>query len=313
MHRLPTVNFQPGKTENLDLAVESRPSKLMAKGDKSGYTRDLSRTTFVENVESEAIWRAQAAALEAKNQKKVWRCFSARSFRGRAKELATSPLLGNAILALILINLVFLGIEVDMGTTRGQNDIPRWFNVLNFVIVCIFCAEILLKLVGLGLSDFCCGPERWWNMFDVGIIITSLVEALIEMFAHGSLATQMVHIRSLRFIRVIRALRGFRVIRLLRYVSALRGLIFSIVSTMGSLMWTMVLLASASDSWRCWVLLYCIATTGCTDHGIVNTFRFRRISPNHGKCSESFLQVGITSRLAFWAATCLRLPMVWRV
>ncbi|CAE7230238.1 Cacna1c [Symbiodinium pilosum] len=141
-----------------------------------------------------------------------------------------------------MINLILLGVEVDMGTTRGQHDIPKWFNIFNFVIVCIFTLEILLKLVALGLREFLCGPDRWWNVFDLLIILASLTESALELWARASLAAQMVHIRSLRFIRVVRALRGFRVIRFLRYVSALRGLIFSIVSTMGSLMWTMVLL-----------------------------------------------------------------------
>jgi len=203
---------------------------------------DASRTTFVEAVESEALYRAQAAAQKEKSEMQAWRCFSARSFRGRAKELASSPSLGHFILILISINLVCLGVEVDLGTTLGQNDMPEWFNWFNLVVVCIFASEIVLKIVGLGIQDFVCGAERWWNVFDTLIIGASMVESFIEIFAKASLGTHMVHIRSLRFVRVIRALRGFRVIRFLRYVSALRGLIFSIVSTMGSLMWTMVLL-----------------------------------------------------------------------
>ena len=238
--------FQGATAANLEaeiLPVGKKRSK--DKGGRSSLVRELSRNTLVQNVESEAIWRAQAAAQQKEGLKQAWRCFSAQSFQGRAKEIAYSQWLGNFILVLIMINLILLGVEVDMGTTRGQHDIPKWFNIFNFVIVCIFTLEILLKLVALGLREFLCGPDRWWNVFDLLIILASLTESALELWARASLAAQMVHIRSLRFIRVVRALRGFRVIRFLRYVSALRGLIFSIVSTMGSLMWTMVLLVGA--------------------------------------------------------------------
>eukprot|EP00439_Symbiodinium_sp_Y106_P038555 s578_g4.t1 len=52
----------------------------------------------------------------------------------------------------------------------------------------------------------------------------------------------------MRFTRVARALRGVRVFRLLRFISALRAIIFSISSTMWSLVWTLVLLV---------ILFYC--------------------------------------------------------
>jgi len=50
------------------------------------------------------------------------------------------------------------------------------------------------------------------------------------------------NLRVMRFVRVARTLRGVRVIRLLRYIGSLRTIVFSIISTIGSLFWTLMLL-----------------------------------------------------------------------
>eukprot|EP00913_Durusdinium_trenchii_P024443 g22946.t1 len=79
------------------------------------------------------------------------------------------------------------------------------------------------------------------NAFTNCIMLLILVNLDLSLSAtHG---TSSAHLRIMRTMRLIRALRGIRVIRLLRYVSALRTLVFSIVSTTGSLMWTLVLLS----------------------------------------------------------------------
>ena len=45
-----------------------------------------------------------------------------------------------------------MGVEVDVSTQLGQNDVPRWFGTVNTVIVAIFCVEIVVKCVAQGLE-----------------------------------------------------------------------------------------------------------------------------------------------------------------
>jgi len=71
------------------------------------------------------------------------------------------------------------------------------------------------------------------------IHISSLVQM---MSADSGSVTNSSQLRLVRSIRLARALRGVRVVRLFRYVSALRTLALCIVSTVGSLIWTLVLL-----------------------------------------------------------------------
>ena len=145
---------------------------------------------------------------------------------------------------LILINLVLLGVEVDVASTLPPGEEPPWFQTVNVIIVLIFVAEIVLKFVAHGCRDFFCGPDRWWNNFDLAIIAASVFETAMELIASaisvGSVDSS--HLRIMRFVRLGRALRGVRVMRLLRFISALRSIVFAILSTLWSLVWTLVLL-----------------------------------------------------------------------
>ncbi|CAL1132904.1 unnamed protein product [Cladocopium goreaui] len=125
-----------------------------------------------------------------------------------------------------------------------MREVPEWFSVVNMIIVFSYVLEIFLKLRAYGFRGFFLGPEKVWNIFDFLIVALSLSETMLEIMALMSSATNLdsSYLRSIRFIRVVRALRGIRVIRLIHYIGALRTLVFSIVSTAGSLVWTLVLL-----------------------------------------------------------------------
>lgn len=42
----------------------------------------------------------------------------------------------------ILFNLVSLGIEVDTAAKVGQNDVPKYFDYMNLIVVIIFIMEL---------------------------------------------------------------------------------------------------------------------------------------------------------------------------
>lgn len=159
------------------------------------------------------------------------------------KKIVASAAFTYTILGLIMVNLVLLGIEVDLGSVMPYGQAPRWFYEINLIIVIIFTCEVLAKILLFGFRHFFCGNEQWWNIFDFGVVMLSVLELLVEFFV--STITQEMNssnLRVMRFVRLARTLRGVRVIRLLRYISSLRTIVFSIVSTLGSLFWTLVLL-----------------------------------------------------------------------
>eukprot|EP00913_Durusdinium_trenchii_P028695 g26911.t1 len=177
-----------------------------------------------------------------------------------AKRLVSSHMFVYAVTSVIVFNLVVLGIEVEASTHLGISDIPTWFGLCNGIVVGLFTLELSVNLYAQGFSSFFCGRERWWplgiilggrgwrNLFDLLIIVLSLLETVLDLWAaaeaanSGNQALSPSQLRFARSIRLARALRGIRVMRLLRYVSALRTLVLSIMSSMASLMWTLVLL-----------------------------------------------------------------------
>ncbi|CAE7460338.1 Scn11a [Symbiodinium natans] len=166
------------------------------------------------------------------------------SLRTRAREAVQSGPFNALILFLIVVNAILLGVEIDVSSQLGEDEIPSWFMVVNTAIVGIFVLEIILKLIAMGCHDFWRGPQAGWNMFDVVIVALSTVEVLIDLFA-TTVASNLWGADTwsfMRTLRLARALRGLRFFRMIRYFSALRALILSIISTMSSLLWTLVLL-----------------------------------------------------------------------
>lgn len=237
------------------------PAEVQINEDDRGR-RGSARHSFFRTLLTDYAERAQAAAeAEFGHVRGGDPALHTGSWASRCSRcaylLVTSTFAAHFIMALILLNLVLLGVEVDVSSTLGQDDIPRWFDVVNVIIVSVFTLELIMSFVAFGFNTFFCGPDRFWNIFDFVIITLSVFETAVQIWSPG-LISQM---RYMRFMRLARALRGMRVVRLLRYVSALRTLIFSIIHTTGSLMWTLVLLVLLFYSFG--VILTQVVTDHC--------------------------------------------------
>ncbi|CAJ1355200.1 unnamed protein product [Effrenium voratum] len=248
-----------------EITLESRgdqPEESTARTERESLSRGSSSHSFVRNSWREHYpsisgMRRGAEVVVESSRETVSKGFS-RSNTIEIDPLTISPLRAfclstvsaalftNGIMLLILVNLVLLGVEVDRSTQVGEKDIPRWFGIVNTCIVAIFLVEATMKFVAYGFQGFFCGKDSFWNTLDFGVIAASVLETAVELWdlslSSSQAGSSTGHLRIMRTMRLVRALRGIRVIRLLRYVSALRTLVFSIVSTMGSLMWTLVLL-----------------------------------------------------------------------
>lgn len=154
-----------------------------------------------------------------------------------------------------------LGIEIDVSSQLGQNEIPVWFGLVNNVFVFIFLCELVLKLVAAGCDEFWRGDDALWNAFDFVIVAIAVAEAVVDLAVQSIFAADGSNsFRVMRALRLARTLRGVRIIRLFRYFSALRGLILSIFSTLGSLLWTLLLLLIV------FYVFSCIFAQLVTDH-----------------------------------------------
>ncbi|CAE8606270.1 unnamed protein product, partial [Polarella glacialis] len=150
------------------------------------------------------------------------------------------------ILVVIATNILVVGFEVDLSAGLPANEIPPAYAVLNLFFTSIFTIEIMLKMIAFGLVWFFTGVDRIWNWFDFLVVGSSLVEiALMTLAEAGSdgESLSMSHIRVFRLLRIARVFRGIRVMRILRFVRSLRTLLYSILMTLKSLVWTLILLS----------------------------------------------------------------------
>ena len=232
-------NEQKNLQENLDSPLES--DEAFGGGGAREAKRNSARMTFVRRKLSEHQQRAEAESIRQRSQysENSVEDEISMSWKDLLGRVVSSHYFSFCIMALIFINLVLLGIEVDVSASLGQNDIPRWFETVNFIIVAIFLLELLLKMYTRGCHAFFAGDDGGWNVFDLCIVVVSLLESVI------SSQMELSHLRVMRFARLVKTLRGVRVMRLLHYISALRTLARSILNTMRSLFWTLVLLLLA--------------------------------------------------------------------
>lgn len=245
-----------GSLMSLD-STDTFVSGFLERSEQKAYTA-ANRLTQIRNT-----------ALMSQNLEPQFTC------KAFAKRLVSSHMFVYAVTSVIVFNLVVLGIEVEASTHLGISDIPTWFGLCNGIVVGLFTLELSVNLYAQGFSSFFCGRERWRNLFDLLIIVLSLLETVLDLWAaaeaanSGNQALSPSQLRFARSIRLARALRGIRVMRLLRYVSALRTLVLSIMSSMASLMWTLVLLLLLFYSFG--VLFTQMVTDECRFQAIMRT------------------------------------------
>jgi len=146
---------------------------------------------------------------------------------------------------IILTNSVLIGVEVEYMASTRPSTAPRFFYVLQHTCSAIFLLELMVRLAAHGFTFFY-SADWVWNLLDVILVLCSLMEVIVDIiFVTGVKVNSVDNMSNLRIIRVMRMtrlIRSFRIPRIIRFVSALRLLVYSIVATLRSLVWAMILL-----------------------------------------------------------------------
>ena len=145
----------------------------------------------------------------------------------------------------IATNSLFIGITIEWEARERSFTLPSSLFLIQIIYTFLFLSEVCVKLVVFGARHFFCSVSWAWNWFDLAIVISAVFEVLVEIVAHDPQlsAGSSSNLRILRILRMTRLTRIFRVIRVVRFFRSLRTLVFSIVNTLKSLFWAMLLLA----------------------------------------------------------------------
>ena len=108
------------------------------------------------------------------------------------------------IVFLIVLNTVFLTLE----SVDNSDEFKFLLHQVNLVFVVIFTIEMVLKLIGLGLTFYF---SNMWNRLDAFIVIFSLIsldERFIQHFNFNVTAFRIIRItRLLKLVKTSKRLR----------------------------------------------------------------------------------------------------------
>mmetsp|Transcript_81182 Transcript_81182/g.250550 ORF Transcript_81182/g.250550 Transcript_81182/m.250550 type:complete len:695 (+) Transcript_81182:236-2320(+) len=138
---------------------------------------------------------------------------------------------------IIIINVGYIGYTTDvaMGNVLSTPPVPDpdAFKAIDKAFLVFYLVELCLRVLAYR-AEWLTGPDAKWNAFDAGLVMVSLAEQVVQDVSMG--------VGSLRVMRGVRMFRVLRIIRVMRYFRDLRLMVCSIMQSLGSLSWALLLL-----------------------------------------------------------------------
>uniref|UniRef100_A0A8C3H018 Sodium channel protein n=1 Tax=Corvus moneduloides TaxID=1196302 RepID=A0A8C3H018_CORMO len=139
-------------------------------------------------------------------------------YQGFLFDIATSQIFDVVIMGLICLNMITMMVETYEQSETKTNVLSK----INILFVTIFTAECVLKLLALRQYYF----SNAWNIFDLVVVIISLV---------GNIGKAFEHLLPPTLFRVIRLVRIGRILRLIRGAKGIRTLLFALMMSLPAL------------------------------------------------------------------------------
>ena len=121
-----------------------------------------------------------------------------------------------------LLIFIFFGLEEQFCETEGETDCIEQdtFYYIELVILGIFCIEITAHF----LTYYCLYFKDCWNIFDILIIILSIIMVFIDMYIDNETLEGILKIRGIfRLLRVFILIRKLNALRVKREVRRKRA------------------------------------------------------------------------------------------
>jgi hypothetical protein len=148
----------------------------------------------------------------------------------------------NALAAAVLVgNVLLLGIQVEYLSTTETENPPLAFLVLDGLACLFFVGEMGLRMLAEGLRSYFTSEDGVWNIVDFSTITFGSVEFVISLVSL-TMHDRTTSVRVLRLLRLARVVRIVRIIRVGRFFHSLRILVGAMLGTMKSCIWTSLLL-----------------------------------------------------------------------
>mmetsp|Transcript_101981 Transcript_101981/g.287883 ORF Transcript_101981/g.287883 Transcript_101981/m.287883 type:complete len:610 (+) Transcript_101981:59-1888(+) len=146
----------------------------------------------------------------------------------------------------MLLNAASMGYQTDYEARRVTDETAAGFQILESVFCGIFTLELLLRLWAMR-CDFFKRRNLFWGVFDIAIVTSQLSEEVLRVYAKWSGETESGSqaagwLNNVRLFRVLRLIRVMRLVRMLKLIGELRTMLSSIMGSLRSLVWAVMLL-----------------------------------------------------------------------
>ncbi|CAK0859924.1 unnamed protein product, partial [Prorocentrum cordatum] len=228
-------------------ASKGRGASFSSSHQSSKQTHSWSPTpnsTSVRSMKSkhDGVFQAAAAQRAKQSPKESWRQNGVFSSPTNAMSSSFEIFFG----CVIGTNALLSGVEVQYRSTHLGEGLPASFVIVRHVYTVLFLAELTARVCRHGLSDFFLRGDVFWAWTDTLVVVIGLLELGVDTVALTTDQSKELPgaavLRNVRLARLVRLTRAFRLHRIIRFISALRTLVYSIVATLKSLLWAMILI-----------------------------------------------------------------------
>jgi len=147
----------------------------------------------------------------------------------------------------VLTNSIFIGVELQMALSHPGGS-QTAVQTIQYLYTALFTIELLIRIAADGCHLFC-GEDWAWGVLDLFIVLFSLWEVSLDLIyliaaqdGQSGFWSGFSNLKAFRIIRITRLVKAVRLARIFRFVMAFRLLISSILHTLKSLFWALMLL-----------------------------------------------------------------------
>ena len=243
MGRNLSITFDGNKVcrkRSAGLGDQVQSSETSDLGDGGTDSADLAR--IISQQKEAAAQEVEMTSVEdSETPRSSWE-----RLRSSAKVLVTSHV-SNAFFALVVLsNSIYLGVQLEYHAVVKDSSADALFLYIHLVYAVLFTIEVGLRLLADGFFKYFCSAEWAWNILDVFIVSSSWIELIVDVLTPGNPETPNrgtnTNLRLIRLLRVGRLFRVVRIIRVVRLFRSLRTLVQSLVGTLKTLFWALLLL-----------------------------------------------------------------------
>lgn len=192
--------------------------------------------TIVKTAQTKTSMDAEAAAV-----KEVHHHHS--KSKVTLEGLVSSPQFSWCCGAVICSNAVFVGYASQYAIDH-RDDGPdgmktEFIRIMDHLYFSFYFCELLLKMFVYRVGFFT-NQDKAWNIFDFILVISAIYELVTEVSDFEGPGGDYTWMRVLRLLKMLRMLR---VVRVMRFFRELRLMLHSIIGSIRTLFWSMMMLA----------------------------------------------------------------------